>query len=84
MSIRCFILAWACLNCLPALPAGAAEPPISPRLYESLRWRMIGPFRGGRTVAASGVPGKPNVYYIGVNNGGVWRTTDFGLTWTHF
>jgi photosystem II stability/assembly factor-like uncharacterized protein len=43
---------------------------------------MIGPFRGGRTVAATGVPGQPNVFYIGVNNGGVWKTTDYGRVWT--
>jgi photosystem II stability/assembly factor-like uncharacterized protein len=46
-----------------------------------MRWRMIGPFRGGRTVGAAGVPGRPNVFYIGVNNGGVWRTDDYGRTW---
>src|SRR3984893_12506751 len=50
-------------------------------LYQSMRWRMIGPFRGGRTVGATGVPGQPNVFYIGVNNGGVWKTTDFARTW---
>ncbi|MDX6710037.1 MAG: hypothetical protein QOH96_1053, partial [Blastocatellia bacterium] len=42
---------------------------------------MIGPYRGGRTVGATGIPGHPNVFYIGVNNGGVWKTTDFGHTW---
>ena len=42
---------------------------------------MIGPFRAGRTVGATGVPGQPNVFYIGVNNGGVWRTSDYGRTW---
>ena len=42
---------------------------------------MIGPFRGGRTVGAAGIPGQPNVFYIGVNNGGVWKTDDYGLTW---
>src|SRR6202047_3825700 len=42
---------------------------------------MIGPFRGGRTVAISGVPGQPNVFYMAPNNGGVWETTDFGRTW---
>ena len=40
--------------------------------FAEMRWRMIGPFRGGRTVAAVGVRGQPNVFYIGVNNGGVW------------
>ncbi len=42
---------------------------------------MIGPFRGGRSVAASGVPGNTNVFYMAPNNGGVWKTTDAGRTW---
>ena len=50
-------------------------------MYQELRWRLIGPFRGGRTVAISGVPGQPNVFYMAPNNGGVWKTTDFGRTW---
>ena len=53
----------------------------SPTLYEGMRWRMIGPFRGGRTVAATGIPGKPSIFYMAPNNGGVWKTTDFGRTW---
>jgi photosystem II stability/assembly factor-like uncharacterized protein len=47
-----------------------------------MRWRMIGPFRGGRTVAAVGVRQQPGVFYIGANNGGVWKTTDYGRIWT--
>ena len=50
-------------------------------LSHAMKWRMIGPFRAGRTVGATGVPGQPNVFYIGVNNGGVWKTTDYGHTW---
>ncbi len=50
-------------------------------LSTAMKWRMIGPFRAGRTVGATGVPGQPNVFYIGVNNGGVWKTTDYGHTW---
>jgi photosystem II stability/assembly factor-like uncharacterized protein len=50
-------------------------------LFQAMKWRMIGPFRAGRTVGATGVPGQPNVFYIGVNNGGVWKTTDYGHTW---
>ena len=46
-----------------------------------LHWRMVGPFRGGRTRAAAGVPGEPNVFYIGQVNGGVWKSTDYGRTW---
>lgn len=51
------------------------------KLFDSMKWRMIGPHRGGRTVGAVGVPQQPNVFYIGVNNGGVWKTTDYGRTW---
>src|SRR5580693_7905352 len=54
---------------------------IPPGLYANLQWRCIGPFRGGRTVAATGIPGNRNLFYIGVNNGGVWKTTDAGRTW---
>ncbi|MGH9712401.1 MAG: WD40/YVTN/BNR-like repeat-containing protein [Candidatus Acidiferrales bacterium] len=46
-----------------------------------MRWRLIGPFRGGRALAASGVPGKPNEYYFGAVGGGVWKTVNAGQTW---
>jgi hypothetical protein len=46
-------------------------------LFNSMKYRMIGPHRGGRTVGAVGVPQQPNVFYIGVNNGGVWKTNDY-------
>jgi photosystem II stability/assembly factor-like uncharacterized protein len=62
------------------VPAAASFDP-GPRLFEELRWRPIGPFRGGRTKAATGVPGRPGLFYIGVVNGGVWKTTDYGRTW---
>jgi len=62
-----------------ACPATAAD--LDPSLYQSLRYRLIGPFRAGRTVGAVGVPSQPNVFYIGVNNGGVWKTDDYGRTW---
>lgn len=50
-------------------------------LYNSLQWRSIGPYRGGRSAAVTGVPGKPNLYYMGATGGGVWRTKDGGQTW---
>ncbi|HYS54697.1 MAG TPA: glycoside hydrolase [Thermoanaerobaculia bacterium] len=53
-----------------------------PNEFAEMRWRMIGPFRGGRTVAAVGVRGQPGVFYIGVNNGGVWKTNDAGRSWS--
>jgi photosystem II stability/assembly factor-like uncharacterized protein len=63
------------------LAAELRSQAVDPVLMCDLRWRMIGPFRGGRTVGASGVPGRPNVFFIGVNNGGVWKTTDYGRVW---
>ena len=62
-----------------ALPLGAQQ--FQPSLYAGLRWRNIGPYRGGRTVAAAGIPSQPNIFYISANNGGVWKTTDAGRTW---
>jgi photosystem II stability/assembly factor-like uncharacterized protein len=75
------------LNVFIAIAAAAIAPPASaqkvdPSLYSSLEWRMIGPFRAGRTIGATGVRGQPNVFYVGVNNGGVWKTTDYGRVWT--
>ena len=51
------------------------------KYFNSMQWRCIGPHRGSRTVGAVGVPSQPNVFFIGVNNGGVWRTNDYGRTW---
>jgi len=61
------------------IPATAQQ--YDPHLYSEMRWRCIGPFRAGRTVAISGVPQQPNVFYMAAVNGGVWKTTDFGNTW---
>jgi photosystem II stability/assembly factor-like uncharacterized protein len=63
------------------LVSSVAAQSIDPSLYQDLRYRCIGPFRAGRTVGAVGVPQQPNVFYIGVNNGGVWKTDDYGRTW---
>jgi hypothetical protein len=49
--------------------------------YAEMRWRQIGPTRAGRARGVSGVPSQPNVAYIGFDNGGVWRSTDYGSTW---
>ena len=53
----------------------------SPLLYQDMAWRMIGPFRGGRTRAVAGVPTQPNMFYMGAVNGGVWRSNNYGRTW---
>jgi photosystem II stability/assembly factor-like uncharacterized protein len=52
-------------------------------LYNAIEWRSIGPYRGGRSAAATGVPGKPNLFYFGGTGGGVWQTTDAGNSWTN-
>lgn len=49
--------------------------------YQNLDYRMIGPFRASRTVGGVGIPSQPNVFFMGVNNGGVWKTDDYGRTW---
>jgi photosystem II stability/assembly factor-like uncharacterized protein len=59
----------------------AAAQPIDIKLYSEMHWRQIGPTRAGRARALAGVPGQPNAFYIGFDNGGVWRSTDFGSTW---
>ena len=60
-----------------AASAGDAET----ALYQSMRWRNVGPFRGGRSVAAAGVPGDRLTYYMGTAGGGVWKTADGGISW---
>ena len=51
-------------------------------MFAGLQWRMIGPYRGGRTVASTGVRGQPNVFYAAATDGGVWKSTDYGRVWT--
>ena len=63
-----------------SLPAQQA-PLVSPSLFAEMQWRNIGPYRAGRTKAAAGVPSQPYTFYIGMSNGGVWKTTDAGRTW---
>ncbi|MBV9437561.1 MAG: glycoside hydrolase [Acidobacteria bacterium] len=65
---------------LSAVAAVAQVPESVP--YRELRWRCIGPFRAGRTVAVSGIADQPNVFIMAATNGGVWKTDDFGRTWT--
>jgi photosystem II stability/assembly factor-like uncharacterized protein len=76
---RLVICALACSSLFPATSAFAQRP--SNNQFGDMRWRMIGPFRGGRTRAAAGIPNQPNIFYVGAVNGGVWRSNDFGRTW---
>ena len=54
---------------------------VDPRLYQGLRWRSIGPERGGRATAVAGLPGDRMTYYMGATGGGVWKTTNAGISW---
>src|SRR3954463_13221343 len=63
------------------LAGSAAYATVDPSLFQDLRWRLIGPFRGGRVLAVTGVPGEPEHFYFGSVDGGVWETRDAGRTW---
>lgn len=78
-----FILALATLPVLLFTPLGArqAPAPSADALFKGLSYRMVGPSRGGRVTAVTGVPSQPETFYMGVASGGVFRTTDNGRTW---
>lgn len=87
---KVFMLGMIALLSLPAYgqrksrKAVEAESPqiqIDEAVYEAAQYRLVGPFRGGRSAAVTGVPGKPNLFYMGATGGGVWRTQDGGQTW---
>lgn len=52
------------------------------KLFKGMKYRMIGPFRGGRSLTAAGIPGDPTTYYFGATGGGVWKSTDGAMTWS--
>src|ERR1700728_2637980 len=73
----------AMLLLVPLVPLRAQSVrTVDPSLYAGLRWRNIGPFRGGRAVAVAGVAGDPRTFYFGAVGGGVWKTTNAGRTWS--
>jgi len=73
------LLALLCVIGAIAVPAAAQNP--EPDIASALRFRLVGPFRGGRTITATGVPGQPNRFYFGAVGGGVWRSDNAGRTW---
>jgi photosystem II stability/assembly factor-like uncharacterized protein len=82
MRARLFVIFGISVFVSPLIFAQSAEIAQSAEdLSQALHWRMIGPFRGGRTRAVAGVPIQPNVFYIGAVDGGVWKSDDYGRTW---
>ncbi len=83
----CSYLRSLCVVCLSLLalvifPAAASAQQPDPSLFSGLHWRMIGPFRGGRSNGVTGVPGQPSTFYFGSVGGGVWKSENSGRTWT--
>src|SRR5271169_6303038 len=76
-----FLSALAVANWLHAQSSQASNPSGSARQLAGLRWRLVGPIRGGRTIAVAGIAGDSNVFYFGSVAGGVWKTTDGGIQW---
>jgi photosystem II stability/assembly factor-like uncharacterized protein len=83
---------WLLLAAVLVLPATAwAKKPQQPpppaewgdEAFAGLEWRLVGPYRGGRSAAVTGLPGLPNVFYFGSTGGGVWKTTDAGTSWNN-
>lgn len=68
-------------DALAAAPAESVETPMPASLIETLEWRSIGPFRGGRAASVAGIPDDRETYYFGACGGGVWKTKDAGLSW---
>lgn len=65
----------------PALPSHLAPDTIDPGLFSGLKWREVGPWRGGRVTAVTGVPGNDQLYYMGATGGGLWKTENAGISW---
>ena len=64
-----------------AKPPSAQAAMVDEKLFGAMRYRQVGPFRGGRVLAVTGVPGEPNVFYFGGASGGVWKSVDTGVSW---
>lgn len=80
-AILCALLSATPYAAFTASPALAGPAHINASALNALSWRLIGPFRGGRALAVTGVPGEPNHYYFGSVDGGVWESTNAGRTW---
>jgi photosystem II stability/assembly factor-like uncharacterized protein len=80
-TLLCLLVALLWLPALPAQRSANSTPGFEESLYNTMQWRLVGPFRGGRAGTVQGVIGQPNLYYMGTAGGGVWKTTDGGNSW---
>jgi photosystem II stability/assembly factor-like uncharacterized protein len=78
-TVRFTLVATLLVGALAGVPVNAQS--VSPAMYGGMQWRLIGPFRGGRTVAVSGIPGIGTTFFFGAVDGGVWKTSNAGVTW---
>jgi len=77
-----FVAGLVCCGPMLASAAAASDGPADAALFKGMQWRGIGPYRGGRALAVTGVSGEPGVFYFGAAAGGVWKTIDSGASWT--
>ncbi|HKB64325.1 MAG TPA: hypothetical protein VKC61_00625 [Pyrinomonadaceae bacterium] len=80
-ALACCLLLTFVLSCSTLYAQPASTPAIPESFYSAMQWRCIGPHRGGRVLAVSGVRGEPDTFYFGAVAGGIWKTTDAGHTW---
>ena len=80
MSKKLIFLLVICLSAFN-LSAQVTKTDNNDRLFKPMKWRSIGPFRGGRSVCGTGVVGDPKTYYMGTTGGGLWKTDDMGISW---
>src|SRR4051794_9312310 len=78
-ALRLLVLVTLPLSLFPLAPAEDADKDPSP--FGALKYRLVGPHAGGRTTRSCGIPGDPSTYYVGAASGGVWKSTDAGLSW---
>ncbi|MEM6648024.1 MAG: glycosyl hydrolase, partial [Bacteroidota bacterium] len=81
--MRCAAFCALLLASLLYLPDTTSAQAVDAAAFENMAFRSVGPHRGGRSAAVSGVPGDPYLYYFGATGGGVWKTTDGGASWSN-
>src|ERR1043165_9883966 len=80
-NLLCLLVLCTCVVSLSAQTAQSPAPDDYNNIFKVVKWRSIGPFRGGRSNAGTGVVGDPKTYYMGTTGGGVWKTEYMGLSW---